>query len=209
MRIAIIGAGAVGAALGRAWLAAGHDVRWGVRAGSPARHDALPAERLHAPMEAIVGADAIVLATPWPATEAAVRGLGDLSGRIVIDATNPIRMGAAGLELALGQDTSGAEEVAGWAAGARVFKALNQTGAENMAHAARFTRRPAMFVAGDDAAGKATVLGLVGDLGFEPADAGPLGNARLLEALAMLWIDQAFNRGRGRDFAVILESASA
>ena len=45
------------------------------------------------------------------------------------------------------------------------------------------------------------MLGLVADLGFAPVDAGPLRNARLLEAHAMLWIDLALTRGQGRDFA--------
>jgi 8-hydroxy-5-deazaflavin:NADPH oxidoreductase len=45
---------------------------------------------------------------------------------------------------------------------------------------------------------------LVGMLGFEPVDAGPLKNARLLEPFAMVWIDQAMKRGRGRDFAFAL-----
>jgi hypothetical protein len=48
-----------------------------------------------------------------------------------------------------------------------------------------------MFVAGDDDAQKPAVLGLVGDLGFEAVDAGPLRVARLLEPYGMLWIDQA------------------
>jgi predicted dinucleotide-binding enzyme len=48
------------------------------------------------------------------------------------------------------------------------------------------------------------VMELVGKLGFEPADAGPLKNARLLEPLAMFWIDQAMKRGRGREFALAL-----
>jgi predicted dinucleotide-binding enzyme len=61
-----------------------------------------------------------------------------------------------------------------------------------------------MFVAGDDEGRKPAVMGLVRDLGFEAIDAGPLHNARLLEPLAMLWIDQALNRGRGRDFAFAL-----
>ena len=60
---------------------------------------------------------------------------------------------------------------------------------------------PTMFVAGDDAGRKAVVLGLVRDLGFEAIDAGPLANSRLLEAFAMLWIEQALARGAGRRFA--------
>ena len=56
----------------------------------------------------------------------------------------------------------------------------------------------------DDAAKKAVVTELVGKLGFAPVDAGPLRNARLLEPFAMVWIDQAIKRGRGRDFAFAL-----
>jgi 8-hydroxy-5-deazaflavin:NADPH oxidoreductase len=44
-------------------------------------------------------------------------------------------------------------------------------------------------------------MALVGELGFDVIDAGPLRNARLLEAHAMLWIDLALVRGLGRDFA--------
>ena len=61
-----------------------------------------------------------------------------------------------------------------------------------------------MLVAGDDAGRKPGVMALVGKLGFEPVDAGPLKNARLLEPFAMVWIDQAMKRGRGRDFAFAL-----
>jgi 8-hydroxy-5-deazaflavin:NADPH oxidoreductase len=45
------------------------------------------------------------------------------------------------------------------------------------------------------------VMALVADLGFDVIDAGPLRNARLLEAHAMLWIDLAIKRGQGLAFA--------
>ena len=73
-----------------------------------------------------------------------------------------------------------------------------------MAKAADYRVKPVMLVAGDDAGRKPKVMELVGKLGFEAVDAGPLKNARLLEPLAMLWIDQAMKRGRGRDFAFAL-----
>jgi predicted dinucleotide-binding enzyme len=63
-----------------------------------------------------------------------------------------------------------------------------------------------MFVAGDDAANKPRVIDLIAGLGFEAVDAGPLRNARLLEAHAMLWIDLALKRGLGRDFAFAIVS---
>jgi hypothetical protein len=61
---------------------------------------------------------------------------------------------------------------------------------------------PVMFVAGDDEAAKAKVSELVALSGFEPLDAGGLIRARLLEPLAMVWINQALIRGKGRDWAL-------
>jgi predicted dinucleotide-binding enzyme len=61
-----------------------------------------------------------------------------------------------------------------------------------------------MFVAGDDQARKPNVMALVGELGFETVDAGPLRIARLLEPHAMLWIHLALNHGFGRDWAFAL-----
>ena len=145
-----------------------------------------------------------MIATPWSSVEAAIRSLGSLAGKIVIDCTNPLGMGPDGLQLVLGFNTSAGEQVASWAPGAIVFKTLNTTGAGNMAKATEYPVKPVMLVAGDDAGSKLRVMELVGKLGFEAVDAGPLKNARLLEPLAMLWIDQAMKRGRGRDFAFAL-----
>jgi predicted dinucleotide-binding enzyme len=204
MRIAVVGAGSVGATLGQAWIEQGEDVIWGVRNPSDRKHAALPKERVKTPAEAAKHAEVVVIATPWSAAEAAIKSLGSLAGKIVIDCMNPLGMGAGGLQLVVGFNTSAGEEVANWAPGAFVFKAFNTTGAGNMAAARDFPVKPVMPVAGDDAARKATVMELVGKLGFEPADAGPLQNARLLEPLAMFWIDQAMKRGRGREFAFAL-----
>jgi len=201
MRIAIIGAGSVGATLGRAWIERGEDVIWGLRNPADQKHAALPKDRVKAPAEAVRAAEVVVIATPWSAAEAAVKSLGSLAGKTVIDCMNPLGMGNDGLQLVLGFDTSAGEQVARWAPGAFVFKTLNTTGAGNMAKAADYPVKPLMLVAGDDAGRKRQVMELVGKLGFEPVDAGPLKNARLLEPFAMVWIDQAMKRGRGRDFA--------
>ena len=204
MRIAIVGAGNVGSALGRGWLRAGEDVVFGVPDPAAPKYNALPRERLHTPPEAARNAETIVLATPWQATETAVKSLGNLSGKIVIDCTNPLGVGPNGLELVLGHTSSGGEQVAAWAPGASVFKTLNQIGAENMAQAQLYPIRPVMFVAGDDETKKPAVMSLIAKLGFEAVDAGSLRIARLLEPYGMLWIDQALNHGRGRSFAFAL-----
>jgi predicted dinucleotide-binding enzyme len=205
MRIAVLGAGNVGRAVGEGWTRAGHTVVYGVPTPGDAKHADLGRDRVWTVAEAAEAADVVVIATPWPATRAALQAAGDLGGRIVVDCTNPLaHTPDAGLHLATGFTTSGGEMVAGWAPGAFVFKTLNQTGAEIMADARAFVPPPVMFVAGDDEGRKATVLGLVGDLGFEAVDGGPLANARLLEPFAMVWIDQALKRGLGRDFAFAL-----
>src|SRR6266496_1736769 len=180
MPVAIIGAGAVGTTLGQAWLKNGQDVIWGLRNPADPKYAALAKERVKAPAEAVKEAEIVVIATPWSTTQAAVKSLGSLAGKIIIDCTNPLGMGPNDLQLVLGFDTSAGEQIASWAPGAFVIKALNTTGAGNMASTAEYSIKPMMLVAGDDAVKKSSVMELVGNLGFEPVDAGPLQNARLL-----------------------------
>jgi hypothetical protein len=210
MRLAIIGAGNVGGTLGTAWAQkAGHEIFFGVRNPASDQTQALVrglggTGRAGTPEQAAAFAQFIVLTTPWNATEVAIRSMGDLNGKIILDATNPLAMGPDGLTLEIGHSISAGEKVQSWAKGASVFKTLNTTGFGNMADPIFRGVRSLMFVAGDDAANKPKVVELVAALGFEVVDAGPLRNARLLEAYAMLWIDLALKRGLGRDWAFAL-----
>ncbi len=202
MKIAIIGAGNVGSALARALARAGHAITLGVR--DSAAVTALSAEtgaQVLAPAEAALAAEVVVLSLPWGAAEGVARSLGQLGGRIVIDCMNPLVRTDGRLALDRGHTTSGAETLAGWLTGARLVKTLNQVGAEVMERNDRMAHRPAMFMAGDDAGAKATVSGLLADLGFEPFDAGDLVQARILEPMALVWINQALVRGKGRNWA--------
>ena len=156
---------------------------------------------LASPAEAARSAELVVLALPWNVAEAAVKALGDLSGKIVVDCMNPLGMIGGVLGLLLGHTTSGGEIVAGWLQGARVVKTLNQVGAEIMANNANMPHRPVMFMAGDDAQAKALVATVLTDLGFEPLDAGDITKSRLLEPFGMVWINQALLRGKGRTWA--------
>jgi 8-hydroxy-5-deazaflavin:NADPH oxidoreductase len=195
MQLGIIGAGNVGNALASGWIRAGHSITFGVRnRGAP---QGGPAGATYASVaDAASGAAVLILATPWQAVPDALSAASDLSGKTLIDCTNPLRMGANGFELDVGYDSSGGERVAALAPGASVFKTLNQTGFANMERAHDFSPLPAvMYVAGDDASRKPQVLSLVSDLGFRAVDAGPLRIARLLEPMAMLWIHMAVNRG--------------
>jgi predicted dinucleotide-binding enzyme len=198
MHVAIIGTGSVGGALAAALGRAGHRITFGARAPDRAKSNEAKIA------DAAAAADAIILAIPFEAAHDVIASASGFVGKVVIDATNPLAMGEGGLGLAMGFTTSGAERIAAMAPKARVFKAFNQTGFENMADARTYATRPAMFVAGDDPAGKAKVLKLVADAGFEAIDLGGLSAARLLEPLAMLWIELARKRGLGTDIAFTL-----
>src|SRR3984893_8115769 len=122
MRIAIIGAGSVGATLGRAWIKLGEDVIGGVRNPADPKHATLPKERVKAPAEAVKEAEVVVIATPWSAAEVAIKSLGSLMGKIVIGRMSPLGMGPDGLQLLVGFKPSAGEEVASWGPGDFVFK---------------------------------------------------------------------------------------
>jgi predicted dinucleotide-binding enzyme len=203
MHIAIVGAGNVGWALGNGWRKAGHEVSYALRDATGKSADKVKGAGFATVSmgEAAVTSEVTVLAVPWEGAADAVKALGDLSGKVLVDATNAV---TPALELALGFTDSAAETVARLAPGARVVKAFNTTGADNMAVAHEFKVKPMMPVASDDADAKATVLKLTADLGFEAVDAGPLRSARLLEPMAMFWIKQAYVQKFGRDFAFAL-----
>ena len=204
MTIGIIGSGNVGGTLGTRWAQAGHQVIFGSRNPQATDIQNLLAKtgataRAASQQEAAHSAEVLLIATPWPATRAAIQGLGDLAGKVVIDATNPLAAGLSGLEI--GTTTSAGEQVASWARGAKVVKAFNTVGFNIMANPAFGTDRPVLFYCGDDGSAKNTVRSLIEPLGFEPIDAGPLRQARLLEPFALLWISLALQYGQGREIA--------
>lgn len=202
-RIAIVGEGNVGRALASRLQSVGQSVCFGVRSLTAADIPQSVAPRLLTP-DAVRSADIVFLAVP---AHAAVDALAhaELGARLVVDCTNPVRWDN-GPVVAAPQEGSVAQQLAAAYPTARVFKAFNHFGAE--IHASPALRHGAadVFVAGDDADGKATVMALASDLGFSPRDAGPLRNAALLENMAVLWIHLATVGGHGRQFAFRMES---
>ncbi|HEX6895020.1 MAG TPA: NADPH-dependent F420 reductase [Bryobacteraceae bacterium] len=203
MTIGIIGSGSVGGSLGTHWTKKGHQVVFGSRdPGASDITELLARAGKKASAATVAEAarqDVLLLATPWPATQEILSGLGDLSGKILIDATNPLLPDLSGV--AVGTTTSGGEQVASWAAGAKVVKAFNTVGNNIMADSSFEAGKPVLFYCGDDASAKKTVRQLAEDIGFDAQDAGPLKQARLLEPFALLWISLAFQQRWGREFA--------
>lgn len=211
MQIAIIGTGNVGSAIARGLKGKGHALVLGARDPRAADVTALASEtgaRVLSPGEAAAAGDVVILALPWGAAEAAVRALGPMAGKTVIDCMNPLGMVDGALGLTLGHTTSGGEIVQGWLPDAHVVKTLNQVGAEIMARNDHLPQRPVMFMAGNADRAKARVAALLTDLGFEALDAGDLTKARLLEPFGMVWINQALLRGKGRDWAFAAVAAA-
>ena len=204
MKIGIIGSGNVGGALGSRWAKLGHEVVFGTRDPQGLDVQQLAAKAggktsVATLADAASKGDVLLLAMPWPATEQVIGSLGDLSKKILIDATNPLLPDMSGLTL--GTTTSAGEQVASWARGAKVVKAFNTVGANIMGDPSFDGHKPVMFYCGDDAEAKKVVKKLIDELVFEAVDAGPLKQARLLEPFALLWISLAFAQGMGLDFA--------
>lgn len=202
MSISIIGAGNVGMALARAFTRRGESVVLGVPEPSKYAGEVAqlgPRARVTTLPESVVAGDVVILAVPYSALPAIAQSVVDWQGKVLVDATNPIAPGLSGL--LVGTMTSGAEELAKRAHGARVVKAFNTTGAENMGNAAYPGGSPVMPVCGDDARARQRVMALATLIGFEAVDMGPLAAARYLEPFAMTWIHLAIKQGHGRKFA--------
>jgi 8-hydroxy-5-deazaflavin:NADPH oxidoreductase len=202
MKIAILGAGSVGAALGREWAAKAHDIIFGVPDPNSQKARAAVQElagrgKATTNARAVEGADVVVLAVRWGTAEQALREAGDISGKVLVDATNPLAPDLSGL--VIGNTWSAGEQVQAWT-GARVVKAFNTLGAVLFGVSDFGGIQADGLYCGDDAAAKAVVSSLISETGLNPVDTGPLRNARLLEPMAVLWIDLA-NRGWGRNHA--------
>jgi predicted dinucleotide-binding enzyme len=197
--IAILGTGRVASGLALRLAAAGHDVIVGSR-DDRAPDWLQPPLRLATTIEAIGTASIVVNATPGDSSLERLSALeAELAGRILVDVANATVHTADGLPGGLlYPNGSLAEELQKALPRTRVVKTLNTMLFTVMA-APELLRGPAtIFVSGDDAAAKATVNGLLGDLGWPPEaklDLGGIRTARGPEAMVLLVADLVQARG--------------
>lgn len=202
--IAIVGTGNVANVLGPGFAGLGHDIVYGSR--EPSREDVQELVRrtgenatVMRPTDAVRDADIVVLAVPGTVVQEVVENLGDLSGKIVIDPTNPTRTNEQGLRISA-VATSNGEIIQQLAPDAFVVKAFNTMGVPTMGNPEAFNAPIAVPLVGNDAEAKAKVAELARGIGLEPQDMGPIRFSRTVEGMLLLLI---YARGQGSsvDFA--------
>lgn len=190
MKVAVLGTGNMGSGLARRLASANHTL---ALRGRNAAKTAELAQSLRAGTAASAArdADVIIIATPYSEAVGALREIGDLNGKVVVDITNPLTPDFSGTTI--GFTTSAAEEIQKAFPGARVVKAFNTVFAQLLAG----SEPVPVYIAGDDHEAKKLVQQLVTDIGFKPVDAGLLKNARHLEPLAVFNIYLGYTAGHG------------
>lgn len=195
MKIAIIGAGNVGAALARNWSKSGHKIFLGVRQTDAFKDQGLLSDKnisIETIPEAIKKATVVVLSIPPGAIPSLVKHLEGAEEKIIIDPTNAFRSSLEGFETAF-------DALRSLTRCKHIVKAFNNTGFENMANPTGLDT----FVAGDSNEAKKVVKELAKDLGFANCyDFGGSEEARLQEQLGLCWINLALMQGMGRNIAI-------
>lgn len=198
MKTAIIGTGNMGAGLAAALAAAGHVITIGAR--DLVKAAALAEKIGHGTVGGGIAAaaklaDVVILALPFGAAAEAIKLAGDLSGKVLVDISNPISPDYK--ELVIGHTTSAAEEIQKLAPQAHVVKAFNTIFAQLLPLDARQGKTLQVFVAGDDATAKESVSKLAKSVGFDAMDSGPLSNSRYLEPIGEMNIHFGYFLGHG------------
>src|SRR5690348_12042210 len=210
MRVGILGSGLMGGKLGTIWARAGYEVVFSyARSDEKLKklaRDAKGKARPGSPREAAQEADTLLLAVHWSRLDDVLKQTGDLSGKVIVTCSLPMNADDTGLVVA--HTSSGAEELAKKAPGARVVSAFGTVPSEVLFavyEARKGDRRPSLVYSGDDEEAKGIVASLIRALGFDPVDAGPLEVARYSEPFTLLVARLAYDGDDGPALAYRFE----
>jgi len=201
MKIGILGTGDVGKAIGNGFIALGHEVKMGARkAGNEKARAWVSSAGKNASEGSFADAarfgEVVVLCTLGTASEEIVKGAaGELKGKLLWDATNPLDFSTGAPRLAIvGHDSLG-EHIQKAAPGAKVVKCFNTVGNALMFKPKLAGGPPTMFIAGNDEAAKKQTATMLKDWGWETADVGSIEGSRYLEAMCMAWVHYGIKSG--------------
>jgi len=201
MKIGVLGSGQVAKTLAAGFLKHGHDVRVGTRhpdklAGWAAEH---PKAAIGSCAETAKFGEVVVLAVKGSVAADALRAAGanNVTGKTVIDVTNPIADAPpvnGVLKFFTTLDDSLMERLQGEFPAARLVKAFNSVGAAAMVNPQFKGGPPTMFMCGNDEDAKKTVKGILDQFGWQAEDLGGAEAARAIEPLCMLWCIPGFQK---------------
>jgi len=194
--VAVIGTGNVGMALGSEFAGLGNEVIYGSRSPESEKTQDVVAKASAAaamlPADAAAEADIIVLAVPGMVTETVAKGLGDLSGKLIIDATNPLVFTGNPPVVSYGVETSLGEIVQAHHPDAFVVKAFNTISWPQMMDPKAESTPPVVPIAGNDETARARVASYVTAMGLDPLDLGGIENAQWTERTVVVALNNAF-----------------
>jgi 8-hydroxy-5-deazaflavin:NADPH oxidoreductase len=205
MKVGILGSGDVGRVLAAAFLQEGYEVMLGSR--NPQKEEVVKWKEEHPGgqtgtfAEAAAFGDILVLATKGTIVKEAIdlAGKENFTGKVVIDATNPIANEApvnGVIKFFTSFDESLMEQIQAYLPGARLVKAFSCVGNPFMYKPDFPGGTPTMFICGNDEAAKETVTGILDSFGWETEDMGKAEAARAIEPLCMLWCLPGFVRNQ-------------
>lgn len=201
--IAVIGTGDVAGALGPEFAAQGHTIIYGSRTPESDKAQNLVARSgddatAMLPGNAARDADIVVLAVPGLLVKEITEGLGDLSGKIIIDPTNPLQRKMLTFHHAV--ETSNAEIIQAAAPEASVVKAFNTLNWKTMVDPELAGGPVSIPLAGNSRSAKKVVSELVEGMGLEAIDVGGIENAHWVEGMLILWINNRYSTRDSFDF---------
>jgi hypothetical protein len=199
-KVGVLGSGVVGQVLANGFVRHGNEVMIGT--SNPAKHSELK-EKTHGKVavgtfaETATFGEILVLATKGTAAEMVLRsaGLSNLTGKTVIDATNPIADAPpvnGVLKFFTSLDDSLMERLQQLAPEAHFVKAFSCVGNALMVNPDFGGQKPTMFICGNSESAKKAVTDILTTFGWETADMGKAEAARAIEPLCMLWCIPGF-----------------
>lgn len=198
IKIAVLGAGNIGGSIGRAWVAAGQDVAFGVNDLNGKNANALRAKlgdkaNIGTLADALAtNPDVVLLAIPSRLVDETLARFKDqLDGKIIIDATNKFGAPEMNSFASLQQHTPQA----------KIYRTFNYVGWENFENP-NFPGGPGdLFYCGTEGDAKAVVEELISNVGYQPLYLGGVDQIGLMEAITQVTMALAFKLGKGREIS--------